>query len=273
MTTGGAARTVWIAGNWKMNLDGAGSARLAREIRAGTEETDGVTIALCPPFVYVPAVTAALSGSALLAGAQDCSAEEAGAYTGQVSAAQLADCGCRCVIVGHSERRRYQKERDAELALKARQALRHRLTPIFCVGETLEERRGGATEAVVTRQLEEGLGPALTTADGPRTPAPLVVAYEPVWAIGTGVTATPDEAAAVHRLVREWLARRAGAARAETTPILYGGSVTPENAAGLLAREDIDGALVGGASLSAASFLAIVRTARERKSGKERKSP
>ena len=162
--------------------------------------------------------------------------------------------GCACVIVGHSERRRNQRETDGDLAAKLRQALRHGLVPIYCVGETIDQRKGGATEAVIAGQLEGGLFPVLETEH------PCVIAYEPVWAIGTGLTATPDQAQAIHAFIRRWLSRRS-AARAGATPILYGGSVTRDNAGSLLASPDVDGALVGGASLAADGFLAIVQAA------------
>jgi triosephosphate isomerase len=240
-------RNTLVAGNWKMNGGLAANARLLEQLVAA-----GCTprpIAVCVPFPYLAQARAALAGSAVAWGAQDASEHEKGAYTGDVAAPMLAEFGCRYVIVGHSERRQGHGEADALVGRKARAVLSAGITPIACVGETLAEREAGATERVVLRQLDavlQALG-----ADAARA----VYAYEPVWAIGTGRTATPEIAQAVHASVRERL-RAAGAADA---PLLYGGSVKAANAAALFAMPDIDGALVGGASLDADEFLGIAR--------------
>ncbi len=205
------------------------------------------------PFPYLPETAVTLAGSDLRWGAQDCSAHDSGAYTGEVSAAMLAEFGCRYAIVGHSERRALHGETDQLVADKARAALAHGITPIVCVGETREQREAGQTDAVVKRQLSAVIH-ALAHCAGE-----IVVAYEPVWAIGTGLTATPEQAQAVHALLRAQL--RAATARADAMTLLYGGSVKPDNAAALFAQPDIDGGLIGGASLKAADFIAICRAA------------
>ena len=210
-------------------------------------------VAVCAPFPYLGEVALALQRGDIAWGAQDCSAHESGAYTGEVSASMLAEFGCRYVIVGHSERRAMHHESDQLVADKARAALAHRLTPIVCVGETLAEHDAGRSTEVVERQLSAVIR---TLAD---SISRIVVAYEPVWAIGTGKTATPDEAQAVHALLRSRL--QAATAHAGELKILYGGSVKPDNAAALFAQADIDGGLIGGASLKAAEFAAICRAA------------
>ena len=240
-----------VAGNWKMHGSRAANAALLQGVRAVAPA--GVEIVLCPPFVYLPEAAVALAGSAIGLGAQDLSAEAGqGAYTGEIGGAMLRDVGCSHVIVGHSERRARHKESDAEVARKAVAALAAGLVPIVCVGETLEERDAGATPAVVGRQLAavlDGCG-----VDAFRT---LVIAYEPVWAIGTGKVATPAQAQEVHALIRGLLASMASPEVAGRVRIQYGGSVKPDNAADLAAQPDIDGALVGGASLKADDFLGI----------------
>lgn len=213
---------------------------------------DAVEAAVCPPFVYLQQALALCAGSAVTVGAQDCSHMAEGAYTGEVSAPMLADLGCRWVIIGHSERRQYHRETSPLIAAKVCAAADAGLAPIICVGETREQREGGEAEAVVAEQLKGAL------ADEPRAPG-LVIAYEPVWAIGTGLTASPDEAQAMHAFLRERLADLVEDAQA--VRLLYGGSVKADNAADLFARPDIDGALVGGASLDAEAFAAIVRAA------------
>jgi triosephosphate isomerase len=236
-----------VVGNWKMNGGLAANARLLERLAAARDVSRG--IAVCVPFPYLAQARDALAASAVGWGAQDVSPNAPGAYTGDVAAAMLVDFACRYVIVGHSERRQGHGESDALVAQKARAALAAGLTPIVCVGETLEEREAGRTEAVVLRQLGavvEALG-----ADIART----VVAYEPVWAIGTGRTATPEMAQAVHARLR---ARLAEAGAADVT-LLYGGSVKAANAKALFAMQDIDGGLVGGASLDADEFLGIAR--------------
>jgi triosephosphate isomerase len=223
-------------------LEGLGAAALP----------DAVEVAVCPPFAYLQQALALCAGSAVTVGAQDCSHMAEGAYTGEVSAPMLADLGCRWVIIGHSERRQYHRETAPLIAAKVRAAADAGLAPVICVGETLEQREGGEAETVVAGQLEGAL------ADEARAPG-MVIAYEPVWAIGTGLTASPDEAQAMHAFLRE---RLAGLVEdAEAVRLLYGGSVKADNAADLFARPDIDGALVGGASLDADAFAAIVRAA------------
>ncbi len=246
-------RTPLIAGNWKMNGSLASNAALLDGVRAGAAGLKA-ELAVCVPAPYLAQVQSALAGSGVNWGAQDLSVHDSGAYTGEVSAAMLGDFACRYVIVGHSERRSYHGETDELVAQKAVRALSAGLVPIVCVGETLAEREQGATDAVVVRQLKpvlEAVGADL---------AKIVVAYEPVWAIGTGKTATPDMAQQVHELIRATLAQ-ADAAAAATVRILYGGSMKPDNAGELLAKPDIDGGLIGGASLKAMDFLAIAKAA------------
>ncbi|MFM7970732.1 MAG: triose-phosphate isomerase [Betaproteobacteria bacterium] len=241
-----------VIGNWKMHGSRAVNAELLSGIlAAGPLPCDA---AVCVPFVYVADTAVSLAASALRWGAQDVSAHAQGAYTGEVSAAMLRELGCRYAIVGHSERRAGHAETDAQVADKAKAALAHGLTPVVCVGETLEQREAGQTEVVVKRQLS-----AVIHALG-HCAGEMVVAYEPVWAIGTGHTATPEQAQAVHAVLRAQL--RAATAHADTMKILYGGSVKPDNAATLFAQADIDGGLIGGASLKTADFVAICRAAR-----------
>ncbi|WP_119155777.1 triose-phosphate isomerase [Caldimonas tepidiphila] len=240
-----------IVGNWKMHGSLASNAELLAGIRAA--EPFNCDAGVCVPYPYLAACVLALQGSSVALGAQDCSAHEQGAYTGEVSAAMLADVGCRYVIVGHSERRAMHGEGDQLVADKAKIALAKGLVPIVCVGETLAEREADQTEAVVKRQLSaviHTLGPCISR---------VVVAYEPVWAIGTGKTASPEQAQAVHAVLRTQL--RAATEGADQMKILYGGSVKPDNAATLFAQPDIDGGLIGGASLKAADFVAICRAA------------
>lgn len=242
-----------IAGNWKMNGSLAANAALIGELLAGIGQP-ACDVAVCVPAVYLAQVQLLLAGQGGIAlGAQDVSQHESGAYTGDVSAAMLKELGARYVIVGHSERRQYQGETDAQVAVKARRALAAGLTPIVCVGETLREREQGETESVVSRQLS-----AVIQLNGERL-ADLVVAYEPVWAIGTGRTATPEQAQTVHAALRALLA--AADLQAAGVRILYGGSMNAGNAAELLAQPDIDGGLIGGASLKARDFLKIIETA------------
>lgn len=242
-----------IAGNWKMNGSLAVNAALMGELLAGIGQP-ACDVAVCVPAVYLAQVQLLLAGQGGIAlGAQDVSQHESGAYTGDVSAAMLKELGARYVIVGHSERRQYQGETDAQVAVKAQRALAAGLTPIVCVGETLQEREQGETESVVGRQLS-----AVIQLNSERL-ADLVVAYEPVWAIGTGRTATPEQAQAVHAALRALLA--AADLQAAGVRILYGGSMNAGNAAELLAQPDIDGGLIGGASLKARDFLKIIETA------------
>jgi len=242
-----------MAGNWKMHKT-AGETRsflqkLAPEMAGATH----VEVVVCPPFVNVSAAVEAVGSSHIEIGAQDVFWLKEGAYTGEVSAPMLASIGCRWVIIGHSERRQYFGETDESVFKKTVAALDAGLKPIVCVGERLEERESGATEAVLSVQCNQGLG-RLTPEQFKR----IVVAYEPVWAIGTGKTATPEMAAATHGFVRSEIGARYGAEIADACRILYGGSVKPDNVKGLMAQAEIDGALVGGASLDAASFAAIV---------------
>jgi triosephosphate isomerase len=239
-----------VAGNWKMNGSAEMAASLARAVAEGAPVA-GCDLVLCPPFVYLTAVGAALEGSGVGLGAQNVAATTAGAFTGEVSAEMLADVGCSHVIVGHSERRALFGETDAVVAGKCERVLAAGLTPIVCVGETLEEREHGRTEEVVGGQLE-----ALVTVGGAALIGRSVIAYEPVWAIGTGLTATPEQAQVVHGFLRARVAAHDEAV-ARGVQILYGGSVKADNAEGLFAMADIDGGLIGGASLDAGGFLAI----------------
>ena len=245
-----------VVGNWKMNTSQSEAVALAAATVRETEAAHGASgVGICPPFVWLEAVAERVRGSHVALGAQNVAAQESGAYTGEVSAAMLTDVGCRYAIVGHSERRALFAETDEQVAARAVQAMQHGLVPIVCVGETLDQRRAGDEERVVRHQLEGSLaGVELSKADA------LVVAYEPVWAIGTGETASPDQAQQMHAVIREALRQRFGAAGAEIA-ILYGGSVKPSNAAEIFAQPDVDGGLVGGASLDAGDFAAIVRAA------------
>jgi triosephosphate isomerase len=238
-----------VVGNWKMNGGLRANAALLSALTADWEPAAGRSIAVCVPYPYLGQAQAALTGTPIAWGAQNVSEHAAGAYTGEVAASMLVDFGCRYGIVGHSERRQLYGDTDAGVAAKAAALLAAGVTPIACVGETLAEREAGTTEAVVLRQLDAVL--AVVAGDAAR----LVVAYEPVWAIGTGRTATTDQAQAVHATLRARLAQ-AGAAG---IPLLYGGSVKADNAGALFAQPDIDGGLIGGASLKAGEFLAIAR--------------
>ncbi|RIK85359.1 MAG: triose-phosphate isomerase [Burkholderiales bacterium] len=240
-----------VVGNWKMHGSRKGNAELLEGIVAA--RPFGCDVAVCVPFPYLAETAVALAASDLRWGAQDCSAHEQGAYTGEVSAAMLHEFGCRYVIVGHSERRAYHGEGDQLVADKAKAALARGVTPIVCVGETLAQREAGETEAVVKRQLSAVIHTLAHCA------SEMVVAYEPVWAIGTGRTATPGQAQQVHALLRAQLL--AATPHAPGMKILYGGSVKPDNARELFAQPDIDGGLIGGASLKAADFVAICRAA------------
>ncbi|MGA1289327.1 MAG: triose-phosphate isomerase [Rubrivivax sp.] len=245
------SRRKLVVGNWKMNGRAQANAALLDDlIRDLPQACD---VAICPPFPYIAQVSKRLSDTGMAWGAQDCSAHPDGAYTGEVSAPMLADLGCRYAIVGHSERRTLHAESDETVALKAKALLGAGITPIVCVGETLTQRQGGETDAVVKRQLS-----AVIHTLGHCT-GEIVVAYEPVWAIGTGLTATPEQAQAVHALLRAQLA--AATEHAQRVRLLYGGSVKPDNAAALFSQSDIDGGLIGGASLKASDFIAICRAA------------
>ncbi len=245
-----------IAGNWKMNLDRAGSVSLAAGVAARAAEFPQADLVVCPPNVYLAAVAEKLAGSKVGLGAQNMYFEGNGAFTGETSAAMLLDVGCKYVILGHSERRALLGETDALVLKKTQAALAAGLVPIVCVGETLAEREAGRTHAVIETQFKGSLA-ALSEADI----AKVVVAYEPVWAIGTGKVATPEQAEEVHLDLRGMLASRYNAAVSETIRLLYGGSVKASNAAELLKQPNIDGALVGGASLKADEFLGIAAAA------------
>ena len=240
-----------VVGNWKMHGSRPANAELLAALLAA--RPFGADVAVCVPFVYLNETAATLAGSDLRWGAQDVSAHELGAYTGEVSAAMLAECGCRYAIVGHSERRAQHAESDALVAQKAQAALGRGVMPLVCVGETLAEHEAGQTDAVVKRQLSAVIHTLAHCA------AEMVVAYEPVWAIGTGRTASPEQAQAVHAVLRAQL--QAATGRGEHMKILYGGSVKADNAAALFAQPDIDGGLIGGAALKAADFIAICRAA------------
>jgi triosephosphate isomerase len=250
-------RTPLIAGNWKMNLNGAQAKQLAQELVDRVGQQDHVEIVVCPPFPYLPRVGAVLAGSKIALGAQNCHFEAKGAYTGEVSPAMLGDCGCKWVILGHSERRGGKlQEKDDFIRKKINGAHAAGLNVILCVGETLAERQDHETQSVVEGQLVgcvEGMAAEKM--------AHVVIAYEPVWAIGTGHNATPQQAQEVHKFIREWLDDQFGAKIATATRILYGGSVKPDNAASLLSQPDVDGALVGGASLVANDFAGIISAA------------
>jgi len=240
-----------------MHGDDASNRELVAGIVEGAPAADNVSLLVCPPFPYLASVASQLQGSAVELGAQNVSEHEAGAYTGEVAPAMLRDVGCRYVIVGHSERRALYGESSVQVAEKMAAALGAGLVPILCVGEMLEEREAGRTEEIVGKQLAAAL-----ERNGIAAFKGSVIAYEPVWAIGTGKTATPEQAQDVHRYIRSVLADE-DASVAETVQILYGGSVKGDNAAGLFAMPDIDGGLIGGASLKPADFLAIARAAAE----------
>lgn len=242
-----------IVGNWKMNGSLAANAALLQAIKQGLSANNKAGVAVAAPAVYLAQVQAELAGSAIGVGAQDVSQHEQGAFTGEVSATMLKEFGVRYALVGHSERRQYHGETDAAVAAKAQAALAKGITPIVCVGETLAEREAGQTDVVVKRQL------AAVIQQVGQCVSELVVAYEPVWAIGTGKTATPEQAQQVHAVLRAQLA--AATEKADRVPLLYGGSMNAANAAQLLAQADIDGGLIGGAALKAPDFLTIIAAA------------
>ena len=248
------ARTPFVAGNWKMNTTKAAAVELARAVARGAPKS-GVDVGVAPPFVYVDAVGQALAGSPVLLGAQDAYCENYGAFTGEICTAQLKDLGVRFVLTGHSERRHVLHESPDLVARKASNVYRDGLILIHCVGEKLEERDAGKTLSVVENQLDE-LKPSEMN-----DPDRLVIAYEPVWAIGTGRNATDDQAQEVHAFIRDAIASRWNRDFAYRVRVQYGGSMKPENAQGLLARNDVDGGLIGGAALKAESFIAIAKAA------------
>jgi triosephosphate isomerase len=246
-------RRAFFCGNWKLNGSIAESLALATDVRNGVSSVRDVDVAVAPSFTALHAVAKRLEDGPVMVAAQDCFWEEKGAFTGEVAPSQLADAGCKLVIIGHSERRQLFGELDAAVNLKARAALRAGLTPIICIGETLAERDAGETLGRIQAQLDGALAD-MTDAELER----IVIAYEPVWAIGTGRNATPAQAQEVHHFIRSRLAMRA-ATLAPKLRILYGGSVKADNIRALMAEEDVDGGLVGGASLSAESFIRLVK--------------
>lgn len=251
------SRRKLVAGNWKMNTTRAEAVALAKAVAAGVGAAPTCDVAVCPPFVWLTAVADALAGSAVGLGAQDVHSETKGAFTGEISPGMLTEAGCKYVVIGHSERRHVLGESDAAINHKVHTALEAGLHVILCMGETLAERDRSLQERVFQRQVFAALA-GLTDEQFAR----LVIAYEPVWAIGTGRTATPAQAQEAHAFVRGKLASFYGEKIASGLPIVYGGSVTPETAAGLFAQPDVDGGLVGGASLKADAFLKIVAAAR-----------
>jgi len=249
---------MFVAGNWKMNTDLPTATRLAREIVASVGDVAGVQVAVCPPFISLDAVFNVVHGSNVRLGAQNMHYADAGAFTGEISAGMLRSVGCHYVILGHSERRHVFGETDEEVNRKVRQARAYKLVPILCVGETLAQRDAGKENDVVQAQVERGLA-GLSVKDA----GEIVVAYEPVWAIGTGRTASPEQAQTMHAFIRGLLINWFGEDIGFGIQILYGGSVKPGNAAALFAQTDVDGGLIGGASLKANDFAAIVEAARE----------
>ncbi len=244
-----------VAGNWKMNGSNAANAELVDGIVAGMPQSDSVELLICPPFPYLAAMAAKLSGTGVALGAQNVSQHQAGAYTGETATSMLSDVGCTYVLVGHSERRGIMGESSEMVAAKFQAAQDAGLIAVLCIGETQQQREAKQTEAVVDEQLN-----AVIDGSGIQAFSNAVIAYEPVWAIGTGLTATPEQAQDVHRHIREVLAARDQDV-ADAVRILYGGSVKGDNAAGLFSKPDIDGGLIGGASLKSADFLAIAEAA------------
>ena len=249
-------RTPVVIGNWKMHGTQAEARALAAGVRDGLKRKVAAAVAVCPPFTALAAVAEVLAGSAVALGAQNCHPEPSGAHTGEIAIPMLAELGCRYILVGHSERRKEMGETDEQINRKVQAVLTHALVPVLCVGETAEERRQGLTFTTVEGQLRAGLAGVPSEAL-----AKVVLAYEPVWAIGTGVNATPGQAAEVHGYLRGLVSELSSKEVSQTMPILYGGSVKAENAEALLAEPEIDGALIGGASLKASEFVAIVRKA------------
>jgi len=245
-----------IAGNWKMNMNLHQSQKLVSEILNGLGKDSKVEVIVCPPFTSLSEVNSLLKGTQVKLGAQNMYYEESGAYTSEISADMLKSVGCEYVILGHSERRVIFNESDELINKKIKTALAKELKPIFCIGELLEQRESGETMIVITGQIEKGLEGI--TSDQMKN---IIIAYEPVWAIGTGKTATPQQANEVHLFIRELVAKKFSTVVAENLIIQYGGSVKPDNAGELLSQKDIDGALIGGACLKADSFLSIIASA------------
>ena len=249
-------RTALVIGNWKMNGTISESRALASAVRDGLKRPRGVEVALCPPFTALPAVAETLAGGPIKLGAQNCHHEPAGAHTGEIAPPMLVEVGCRFVLLGHSERRKEMGETDEQINQKMHAVLAHDMTPVLCVGETGEERRQGLTFTTVEGQFRAGVAGL-----GADVIARCVLAYEPVWAIGTGVNATPAQAAEIHGYLRGLVSEVASKEVAQSVLILYGGSVKSDNAEALFAEADIDGGLIGGASLKAPEFVAIVKKA------------
>lgn len=249
-------RTPLIAGNWKMNLNLDQSAALVKAIAAGIKGLSGVEVLVAPPFTALAVVKQAIGDSNILLSAQNMHWEKEGAFTGEVSAQMLIEAGCSHVILGHSERRSIFKERDEMINFKVKAAVSAGLKPIVCVGETLDERENNWTFDVIRNQLN---GSLKYFVDEKTLPATVILAYEPVWAIGTGRTATPEQAQEVHMFIRNWLKETFDKDASDRTRILYGGSVKPDNVTTLMSQPDIDGALVGGASLKPDSFMGIIK--------------
>jgi len=247
-------RKLFIAGNWKMNASTSETETLLEDLIAQVSDVQDIDIAVCPPCVYLHKAIYMTKDSPIEVGAQNCYMESKGAFTGEIAPEMLKDVGCRYVIIGHSERRHIFGETDDMINRKVKKALSSGLHVILCIGELLEEREARKTESVVEGQLDGGLKDLSETDLGKIT-----LAYEPVWAIGTGKTATPDQAQEVHAFIRNWIQNKYGSSVSENIRIQYGGSVKPENAKELLEQPDIDGALVGGASLKADSFSAIIK--------------
>ncbi len=249
-------RKSFIAGNWKMNTDVHSSVKLAEGVVSGCRDVAGskVDVAVCPPFVYLQQVGKALQSSHIGLGSQDIYFEQKGAFTGEISAAMLKDIGCAYALCGHSERRHVIGETDELINKKVHAAILGGLLPILCVGELLDERKANKTDEVVTRQMKKGLAGLIA-----EKMSAVTIAYEPVWAIGTGLTATPQQAQEVHAMIRKLVAQMYDRKIADAIRIQYGGSVKPDNAGELMSQEDVDGLLVGGASLKAEDFVAIVK--------------
>ncbi len=247
------SRKLLIAGNWKMNLDLASSLALAESIKKETQNITNIDVAVCPPSVYIQPVAAVLKGSSVGVGAQNAYFEKDGAYTGEISMGMLKDVGCQYVILGHSERRHILHESSEMVNLKVLAALKAGLVPIVCVGELLAEREAGTTDLVVRRQFEGSLS-GVSSEEMKK----VVIAYEPVWAIGTGKVATPEQAEEVHAALRKVIEQRYNKDVAETVRIQYGGSVKADNAKDILSKPNVDGALVGGASLKTDAFMGII---------------
>lgn len=248
-------RITMIAGNWKMNLGATESRDLVKAIGEGVKGLDNIDVLVAPPFINIPAVKEAIGDYNIILSAQNIHYEKSGAFTGEVSAMMLIESGCTHVILGHSERRSTFYETNEMINRKVEAASEAGLVPIVCIGETIEEREAGKTFDVIKEQLDGSLKVFTEKGD---IPPSTILAYEPVWAIGTGLTATPEQAQEVHGVIRNWIKDQFGQESAEKIRVLYGGSVKPDNAADLMSMPDIDGALVGGASLKADSFLGII---------------